>query len=179
MPGEFVGNTAEVCAESSRVGVDQLKPLGGGPFYVPNNDGKSAVIIGPPAPPTWYTEIKELRDQLAELDKRIGKLGDNIKYKVNHQVMAGEIRGEHLTPIPEPTIMDTLAALCRRVKELEKQAAHEHIIARHTAKVANDAHDRLNRAIDRICALEEQLPDALKLVHELAAKELARAPKSP
>ena len=162
MPGEFVGNTAEDCPQSSGVGVDQAKPLGGGPFYVPTNDGKSAAAIGESAQSAqllqqlvWQLqgEVNGLRalanDQakrIEELDKRVGKYGDSIRFSTHTmKPLMSERLAKIIEPIPEPSIMDTLAAVCKRLKQLEESI-------RTTAVASADRDDKLD---ERVAALEE------------------------
>lgn len=124
----------------------------------------------------------------AEVGKKMGSLPPKVRWS---ELTVNLFEGRSIEPIPEPTLEQTVAALCKRAKELrenaageservtslenlvgelekrlgelEKQAAHEHIIVRQVAKVANDACDRCNRAFDRLQALELE-------IHALRAK---------
>jgi tetrahydromethanopterin S-methyltransferase subunit G len=104
MYGRFTGNTAEVCANESE--------------KLPSKE----------APPDWYTEITGLHMRLDALTKKIGEYGSTIRFST---LKIETMKAEHIKPIPEPTVMECLAALSKRLKELERNAGHEADIVRH------------------------------------------------
>jgi hypothetical protein len=94
MPGEYVGNTMEAAEARQKTG------------SLPHMLSLSEIVMRNSA------KIEELERQVA--------VKQAIRFKANPSPVT--MRGERLVAIPEPTLAETVAALCRRLSALERES---------------------------------------------------------